>query len=357
MKHHPDKGGDPEKFIELINAYEVLSDPVKRAIYDKSSEDRHGQDRQSEDRHSEDRYGEDRYGKDRYSENRFGKDWYSEDRFGKDGYSEDRFGKDWYSEDRFGKDWYSEDRFGKDRHGEDRHGEDRYGEDRHSEDRHGEDRFGKDRYCKYRYCKDCGKDRYSEDRYGEKRYYLDVIHNLSVSLEELYTGTSKMVSFKRDTVCSECKGSGNSKDRRDWCQKCKGVKVVEEEKTLLVSVEKGMQNRQRIIVAGEGHEAPEETIAGDFVCVLEQKEHVSFKRKGDDLIYEGIITSSAAQYGFAFLLVHLDGRTAYLITYGPRRGSVEPFEFSVHDAGMPMFLRPSVKGKLYVHLTVDYSQD
>ena len=35
IKHHPDKGGDPGKFEEIQNAYEVLSDPKKREVYDK----------------------------------------------------------------------------------------------------------------------------------------------------------------------------------------------------------------------------------------------------------------------------------------------------------------------------------
>ncbi|KAJ4906731.1 DnaJ domain protein [Raphanus sativus] len=37
--NHPDKGGDPEKFKELAQAYEVLSDPEKREIYDEYGED------------------------------------------------------------------------------------------------------------------------------------------------------------------------------------------------------------------------------------------------------------------------------------------------------------------------------
>ncbi|KAJ1486342.1 DnaJ domain-containing protein, partial [Baffinella frigidus] len=39
LKNHPDKGGDPEKFKEISNAYEVLSDPEKRKIYDQYGEE------------------------------------------------------------------------------------------------------------------------------------------------------------------------------------------------------------------------------------------------------------------------------------------------------------------------------
>ena len=39
LKHHPDRGGDKDKFQELQNAYEVLSDKEKRDVYDKYGEE------------------------------------------------------------------------------------------------------------------------------------------------------------------------------------------------------------------------------------------------------------------------------------------------------------------------------
>lgn len=39
IRHHPDKGGDPESFKEVSHAYEILSDPEKRKTYDDYGEE------------------------------------------------------------------------------------------------------------------------------------------------------------------------------------------------------------------------------------------------------------------------------------------------------------------------------
>ena len=34
LTHHPDKGGDPDKFIDLREAYDILRDPLERSLFD-----------------------------------------------------------------------------------------------------------------------------------------------------------------------------------------------------------------------------------------------------------------------------------------------------------------------------------
>ncbi|XP_024017024.1 dnaJ protein homolog, partial [Morus notabilis] len=304
IKNHPDKGGDPEKFKELAQAYEVLSDPEKREIYDQ-------------------------YGEDALKEGMGG---------GADGHDPFDIFQSFFGGNPFG----------------------------------GSSKGGR------------------RQRRGE-----DIVHPLKVSLEDLYLGTTKKLSLSRNVICSKCKGKGSKSGEsiqcagcqgsgmkvtmrqlgpsmiqqmqqpcndckgtgetisdKDRCSACKGEKVVPEKKVLEVVVEKGMQNGQRITFPGASDEAPD-TITGDIVFVLQQKEHPKFKRKGDDLFVEHNLSLTEALCGFQFVLTHLDGRQL-LIKSNPGE-VVKPDSFkAINDEGMPMYQRPFMKGKLYIHFTVDF---
>jgi DnaJ-class molecular chaperone len=51
-----------------------------------------------------------------------------------------------------------------------------------------------------------------------------------------------------------------------------------------------------------------DTVTGDIVFVIQQKEHPKFKRKGDDLFYEHTLSLTEALCGFQLVLTHLDNR-------------------------------------------------
>jgi DnaJ family protein A protein 2 len=152
--------------------------------------------------------------------------------------------------------------------------------------------------------------------------------------------------------CNECKGTGETISDKDRCPQCKGEKVVQEKKVLEVHVEKGMQNGQKITFPGEADEAPD-AVTGDIVFVLQQKEHPKFKRKAEDLFVEHTLGLTEALCGFEFILSHLDGRQL-LIKSLPGE-VVKPDSYkAINDEGMPMYQRPFMKGKLYIHFNVDF---
>ncbi|KAJ6841621.1 dnaJ protein-like protein [Iris pallida] len=235
-----------------------------------------------------------------------------------------------------------------------------------------------------------GSSRGRRQRRGE-----DVIHPLKVSLEDLYNVTSKKLLLARNVICSkckgkgsksgasmkyfgcqgsgmkvfirqlgpsmiqqmqhpynECKGTGETINDKDRGPQYKGEKVAQGKKVQEVVVEKGMQNGQKITFPRETGEAPD-TITGDIVFVLQQKDHPKFKRKGDDLFFEHSLSLTEALCGFQFVLTHLDNRQL-LIKSNPSE-VVKPDQFkAINDDGMVMYQRPFMRGKLYIYFTVDF---
>lgn len=129
-----------------------------------------------------------------------------------------------------------------------------------------------------------------------------------------------------------------------------------------------------------------DTVTGDIVFVLQQKEHPRFRRKGDDLFVEHTLSLAEALCGFQHVLTHLDGRQL-LIKSNPgevikpgkrppsspplnRRRSLQQFaslglclvltrsaagQFkAINEEGMPLHQRPFMRGRLYIHFTVDF---
>ncbi|XP_010248011.1 PREDICTED: dnaJ protein homolog 2-like [Nelumbo nucifera] len=304
IKNHPDKGGDPEKFKELAQAYEVLSDTEKREIYDQ-------------------------YGEDALKEG-----------MGGGGASHNPFD---IFESFFGGGFGGG---GSSRGRRQKQGEDVV----HTLKVSLEDLYNgtskKLSLSRNILCPKC-KGKGSKSGVPGRCYGCQGT-GMKISTRQIGPGMIQQMQH----VCPECRGSGEVINEKDRCPQCKGNKVSQEKKVLEVNIEKGMQHGQKIVFRGEADEAPD-TITGDIVFVLQLKEHPKFKRKFDDLYVEHTLSLTEALCGFQFALTHLDGRQL-LIKSNPGE-VIKPGQYkAINDEGMPHHQRPFMKGRLYIEFSVDF---
>uniref|UniRef100_A0A7S1SKP9 Uncharacterized protein n=1 Tax=Tetraselmis chuii TaxID=63592 RepID=A0A7S1SKP9_9CHLO len=303
MQHHPDKGGDAETFRNINQAYDVLKDPEKREIYDK-------------------------YGEDAIREG-------MADRGGGGGGMADIF-----------------------------------------------DMFGG------------GGGGSRRERKAE-----DVMHRLKVSLEEMYNGATRKLSLSRNIKCvtcggngsksgapatcsqchgggtetllrplgpgmmqqiqqqcRKCRGSGRNVAPGDECNDCRSKGLKSEKHVFEVNIEKGMKNGQRIVLRGEAGVGNDPTVEpGNVVFQLEQKEHDSFKRVGDDLFLVHQLPLVDALCGGKIVFTQLDGRKL-MIESKPGEVVKQDDWVCIEDEGMPHHTQPFMKGNMYVRFEVKFPE-
>ncbi|CAK9302876.1 unnamed protein product [Gordionus sp. m RMFG-2023] len=158
------------------------------------------------------------------------------------------------------------------------------------------------------------------------------------------------------SVCDECRGMGERYLAKDRCKHCDGKKITVEKKSIDVHIDKGMKDGQKLSFLGEGNQEPG-IPSGDLIVVLEEQENPNqfpgFVRKGDDLHMKMELDLVQALCGFRDEIKTMDGRT--LIVSSPpgeviRHGEVR----SILNEGMPIYKHPLDKGKLYVTFQVKF---
>jgi len=156
------------------------------------------------------------------------------------------------------------------------------------------------------------------------------------------------------TACPECQGKGEVIDEKDRCQQCAGKKVIPETIVQEFVVERGMEWGDTIVRRGEGDQQPKMT-PGDLIIVLQQKgdkeEYFNqFKRHGSDLIFRHQLTLNEALTGFKIMVRQLDGRILSIAKTG------EVFKpkdvLMVEGEGMPKEGNPYEKGRLFIEIEV-----
>jgi molecular chaperone DnaJ len=151
-------------------------------------------------------------------------------------------------------------------------------------------------------------------------------------------------------ACSRCGGKGKIIDKP--CTKCSGKGKVRKKTKVDINIPAGIDNRQVVNVRGYGDSGINGGPAGDLRVVVNVKAHSDFERDGFDLWYEKHVTITQATLGAELRVPTLDGDVKYNMPAG-----TQPMEvFKLKNKGVQR-LNGVGKGDLYVRIIVDIPTD
>lgn len=163
----------------------------------------------------------------------------------------------------------------------------------------------------------------------------------------------------QETVpCSTCHGKGSYYAEKDKCKKCKGARTTPQKKILELYIPRGSREGEKIVLAGEADQDPDDEEPGDIIFELTEVPHKTFNRAGEDLQAELEISLSEALTGFNRVVVtHLDGRGISLNVQQPHGKILRPDEvLKVAGEGMPR-KKSDERGDLYLTVRIAFPED
>ena len=153
--------------------------------------------------------------------------------------------------------------------------------------------------------------------------------HVEVSFDEAFRGTTRNVQLQTQEVCPTCNGTGLA--RGTTCPTCDGAGVVTRTKTLEVTVPPGVATGSRIRVAGQGSPGADGGPSGDVYLRITVRPDPRFEREGDDLRTEVEIPLTTAVLGGEAVVTTPTGRVALTIPAGTQPDRL----FRLRGQGMP----------------------
>lgn len=146
-------------------------------------------------------------------------------------------------------------------------------------------------------------------------------------------------------TCGQCNGRGQIIRRP--CTQCKGEAYVRSERKLKVNIPAGVSTGTRLRLAGEGQPGNNSGPAGDLYVFIKVREHPIFERQEDDLYCTVPVNIAQAALGTEVDLLTLDGLQTIKIPEGTQPGA----KVRLRNLGVP-HLQGSGRGDLFVHIDV-----
>lgn len=228
-----------------------------------------------------------------------------------------------------------------------------------------------------------------QQRESRRNRGIDLEMGLNLSFEEAVFGVSKSVTLEKKDVCKACKGSGGEPgskisacpkchgqgsiltmrrtifgqvQSRTTCDRCEGTGKIPEQpckacggngalrqqKTIEVRIPAGIDDGQRIRVAGEGEAGYRGSMSGDLYLVVRVRESKEFVRDGNNLLKTLPVSFTQAALGAKILVKTLDGDIELKVPAGTQAGTV----LKVKSHGVPYINDSDRRGDLLITVRV-----
>ena len=146
------------------------------------------------------------------------------------------------------------------------------------------------------------------------------------------------MQMQSTTTCPQCSGRG--KIIKNPCTTCKGKGKVRKTNRVKVKIPAGVDAGQSVRVRGEGNVGANGGVNGDLLVEIYIKRHAIFTREDFDVLCEVPITFTQAALGAEIEVPTIDGKVKYEIPEGTQTGK----EFVLRDKGIPEVGNPRRRG-------------
>jgi len=157
------------------------------------------------------------------------------------------------------------------------------------------------------------------------------------------TQTSGKMRF--NLTCSHCGGTGRT---RNICRLCGGDGRVRRADTIEIRIPAGVQTGSRVRVPGRGNAGTGGEPPGDLYIITDVQPHPFFDRRGDDLYTTVPITVTEATLGAKIEVPTIDGRSLLRVPPGTNSGQ----KLRLREKGVPSVRNPKQRGDQYIELQV-----
>ena len=151
--------------------------------------------------------------------------------------------------------------------------------------------------------------------------------------------------MQTQSTCPTCGGAGQSVDKRPSGTDANGMERQED--TVSINIPAGVMDGVQLKVSGKGNDAPGDGIPGDLLVVIEEIEHDTLKRDGNNLHYDLYITFSDAVLGCSKDVPTIGGKVRINLDAGVQSGKI----LRLRGKGIPS-LEGYGTGDILIHVNV-----